>query len=279
MSAYVPEFMSIDLKNSMKYLLCGQLNAVNFVHMKRNINIPVLIIVKQGVLNIEIEGTRYKVHRDEAVLLPAGLNHSGFRDDDTEGKLVYFWVHFSVDNEFCYDEICGGDTRLNTFMKLTNPARVNILCNQLMDVSRTTPVDYAYCSFLLDALICELSFQAKNTLMSENKTVNNAASWIRLHITEPISLDDAADAIGYNKRYLARVFRENMGVSVNRYIENGKMELAKNMLVYSDEGIGSIAAAIGYEDAGYFMRVFKKNENMTCGEYRNAYTKMYMNKY
>ncbi|MBQ6569083.1 MAG: helix-turn-helix transcriptional regulator, partial [Clostridia bacterium] len=97
-------------------------------------------------------------------------------------------------------------------------------------------------------------------------------------ITEPISLDDTADALGYNKRYLARVFMENMGVSVNKYIESGKMELAKNILVYSEESIHSIAAAIGYEDAGYFMRVFKKNENMTCREYRSAYSKINMNK-
>ena len=69
-----------------------------------------------------------------------------------------------------------------------------------------------------------------------------------------------------------------MGVSVNRYIESSKMELAKNMLVYSDESVQSVAAAIGYEDAGYFMRVFKKNENMTCSEYRSAYSKINMNK-
>lgn len=274
----VPKFMSIDLKNSLNYLLCGQLNASGFVHMRRNIPIPVLIIVKTGVLNIEIEGIKFKIHKDEAILLPPNLTHYGFRDGDTDEKLVYFWVHFTPNNDFLYDKPCGGDTRLNTFIRLTNPARVNILLSQLMDVSRTAPVDNMYCSFLLDALVCELSLQAKNKLLSSNKTVNSAAAWIRLHITESISLDDTANALGYNKRYLARVFRESLGVSVNRYIENCKMELAKNMLVYSDESVVSIADIIGYGDAGYFMRVFKKNENMTCTEYRNAYSKINMNK-
>ena len=278
MNKTVPEFISIDLKKSLKYLLCGQLNASDFVHMKRNIDMYVLIIVKRGILNITIEDRQFKVGQNEMILLPAFMWHQGYRDADTGGKVVYFWVHFFLNNDFLYDKPCGSDTRLNIFMKLTNAARANILCTQLMDVSRTTPVDNAYCSFLLDALVCELSFQAKNTLVSVNKTVNNAADWIRLHITEPISLDDTADALGYNKRYLSRVFMENMGVSVNKYIESGKMELAKNILVYSDESIHSIAAAIGYEDAGSFMRVFKKNENMTCREYRSAYSKINMNK-
>ncbi|MGN0148835.1 MAG: helix-turn-helix domain-containing protein [Clostridia bacterium] len=278
MSKEYPEYLSIDFKNSLKYLLCGQLVADSFIHQTRCIDIPVLIIVKSGILNIDIDGRRYKVKKNEMILLPEQYLHTGFCDKDTNDRLVYFWVHFVINNRFDYNKPCGTDTRLPIYFKLINPARVNILCNQLMDISKTVPINFQYCGFLLDALVCEISSQAKNTLISPNKTVNTAAAWIKLHITEPISLDDTAEEFGYNKRYLARVFKEFMGKSVNKYIEENKIELAKNMLIYSDESISCIAHKAGYEDAGYFMRVFKKNEGMTCTQYRNAYSKINMNK-
>lgn len=272
------DYISIDLSNSFDYLLCGKLIAEDFIHPSRLLDIPVLIIVKSGVLNVSIGAERYKVRENEMILLPPEYEHSGFRDNDSVGKLEYFWVHFRINNAYRYDEPCGTDTRLPVHFSLSNPSRVHILCNQLMDVSRIVPTDTRYCSFLLGALVCEISFQTKNTLLSPNKTVNAAAAWIKLHITEPISLNDAADEFGYNKRYIARIFKKHMGMTVNEFIEANKIELAKNMLTYSDESIVSIARKTGYEDAGYFMRVFKKNEGMTCSEYRNAYSKMNLNR-
>lgn len=271
------EYLSIDLKDRLDFIHCGKLVADSFVHAQRRIGIYVLIVMTSGTLNIEINGTRYKAQKGDAVLLPADYTHSGFRDEDSDKKISYIWVHFAVHDEYSFNSPCGSDTRIPIHFKLSNPSRAYILCNQLLDISKTAP-DITYCSFLFSALVCEISSQAHMISISSNKTVNTAAAWLELHITEPVSLELTASELGYNKRYLARIFKQFMGISVNKYIEKRKIELAKNMLTGSDESVTAIAAEIGYADAGYFMRVFKKYEGMTCLEYRRAYTKMYLNR-
>lgn len=269
--------LSIDLKGPLGFILCGKLVAENFVHFGRCIDIHVLIVVEKGVLNIELNGMRYKVREGEAFLMPAKCFHNGFCDEDTRGGIKYFWAHFVIDNDFCFNGQCGNDIRIPIYFKLNNPARVNILYNQLLDISKLGTVDLRYCSFLFTALVCELAFQAKSERISSNNLVNKAVSWIELHIEEPISLDSVSSALEYNKRYLSRVFKEYMKISVNKYIEKCKMELAKKMLTGSDEQVTGIARQLGYEDACYFMRVFKKYEGITCTQYRSAYSRMYLN--
>ena len=56
-----------------------------------------------------------------------------------------------------------------------------------------------------------------------------------------------------------------------------KLTIAKQMLYASNESVAAIASELGFDDAGYFMRMFKKHEGITCGEYRNAYSKLYLN--
>lgn len=271
------KYMNINMEHEFLHILCGRLIADSFVHMERMINIHVLIIVERGILNIEISGERYKIRRGESVILPANILHSGYRDEDTDGHIEYFWAHFATESGFSIS-----DTRNNfsvpLHFALTDYARVRILYNQLLDVYSLTGARKKYCDFLFTALCCEIAAQSEYESVSGNKAVNKAAAWIELNINAPISLEQAADALGYNKRYLSRIFRCHTGMTVNEFIAEKKFTLAKQMLTGSDETVTSIAAQLGFTDAGYFMRAFKKREGVTCMEYRNAYSKMYLNK-
>lgn len=256
------------------YILCGQLTAKDFIHMRRNIDLHVLIIVQYGTLNIEVDGVRRKVHPNEYIILPAGMFHCGWEDTDTKKNLRYFWVHFVFGGKYSLDS----HGNLPVYGMLSRYSRVSILTKQLLDISQIPGTDINYCSFLLSALLCELSAQTSGAMVADNKLVNNIISWINLNIYENISLNDVAEAFGYDKKYLSRLFKENTGTTVNQLIADKKIEIAKQYLTGSDEYITAIAEKLGYSDAGYFMRLFKKHEGITCSAYRSAYSKMYLNR-
>ncbi len=270
-------YLNITTDHEFHHILCGRLIADSFVHMERNMDIHVLIVIEKGILNIEIGGCQFKAHSGDVIILPANVTHRGFRDEDTDGHIEYFWTHFYLDDKFLLDSAREGDFSLPLHFTLTDYARVRILYNQLLDVYMLTGARKKYCDFLFTALCCEIAAQAEYESVSGNNTVNRAVAWIELNIRMPISLDETAAALGYNKRYLARIFREHTGMTVNEFIMEKKLILAKQLLTGSDETVTSIAATIGFADAGYFMRTFKKHEGVTCLEYRNAYSKMYVN--
>lgn len=271
------KYFNINTEHELTSILCGRLIADNFTHMERLIDIHVLIIVEQGILNIEISGERYKACPGEMIILPANVVHRGFSDADTDGHIEYFWAHFITEGGCELSDTRSGFS-VPLHFALTDYARARILYNQLLDIHSLTGTQKKYRDFLFTALCCEIAVQAEHESVSGNKMVNRAAAWIELNIGEPISLEQTAEALGYNKRYLSRVFKENTGMTVNEYISEKRFTLAKQLLTGSDETVTAIALKLGFADAGYFMRAFKKREGMTCGEYRNAYSKMYLNR-
>lgn len=271
------KYINITADHEFKSILCGRLISRDFVHMERNVRMHVLIVVEEGVLNIEIDSVRYKVRKGEVVILPAELLHKGFRDSETDGEIKYFWAHFVIGNSFSVDDKRTGDFCLPLHFKLTDYARVHILYNQLLDVHKLTGARQKYCDFLFTALCYEIASQSEYEGVSGNKIVNRAIAWIELEIKSKLSLEIVAEQLGYNKRYLAKIFKENTGTTVNDFILEKKLTLAKQMLTASNESIAAVASELGYDDAGYFMRIFKKKEGVTCNEYRNAYSKMYLN--
>lgn len=269
------KYMNIDMEHEFSHILCGRLIADDFVHMERIIDINVMIVVEKGTLNIEVDGEIVAVHAGEMLIIPQNTHHKGIKNSD--GHLEYFWTHFYLKSDYVISEIREKDFSLPTKFTLTNYARVRILYNQLLDISMLSGARKKYCDFLFTALCCEIAAQADYETVSGNNTVNKCAAWIEMNIKSPISLESVADALGYNKRYLARIFHEHMGMTVNEFITDKKLTLAKQLLTGSDESVTAIAEQIGFGDSGYYMRLFKKHEGITCLEYRNAYSKMYVN--
>ncbi len=106
---------------------------------------------------------------------------------------------------------------------------------------------------------------------SEKIVVENAKSFITVNIFKKISLRDVAKALGMNKSYVGRVFRESEGMTVVRYIQREKVKMAENMLKYSDRTVVEIADYIQFVNQSYFGKIFKRETGLSPVIYRNKY--------
>ena len=96
-------------------------------------------------------------------------------------------------------------------------------------------------------------------------------AYIDQNYTSKISLESVANQFNVNKSYLLRLFKENTGLTVNNYILQKRILMAKNELRFSNKTMDVIAEECGLETANYFIRIFKKIEGMTPGEYRKRW--------
>lgn len=83
-----------------------------------------------------------------------------------------------------------------------------------------------------------------------------------------ISLSMLANKYHMNASYLSDAFAKYAGVSLVNYQMNIRIEKAKSFLIMTDKSILEISEAVGYEDSGYFIRVFKKITGKTPKQYR-----------
>lgn len=88
-----------------------------------------------------------------------------------------------------------------------------------------------------------------------------------------MSISDLAEKVGLSVRQVNRILLKYYGMSFVQRITYIKMEKAKMLLVNTGIPIKEIAQKLGYDDAGYFTRIFKKIYNVTPSYYRKKRNK------
>lgn len=95
--------------------------------------------------------------------------------------------------------------------------------------------------------------------------------WIADHYHEPAPVAAMTRLSGLAERSFKRRFELATGMAPLEYVLTLRLEEAKQMLEKSDEPIESIANQVGYEDAGFFSRLFRRHVGLTPAQYRKRF--------
>ncbi len=102
----------------------------------------------------------------------------------------------------------------------------------------------------------------------KDKLVRMICDGINTSPAEIPKLPELAREYGYSPDYLGRVFSAVTGLSLSDYICNARINQAKLLLSSTGAAIEEIALSLGFYDACYFSRQFKKKTGCTPSEYR-----------
>jgi len=86
-------------------------------------------------------------------------------------------------------------------------------------------------------------------------------------LKEP-TLNSLARHIWLSESRTSHILKKHFGKTFPELINHYKLGRAKELLEYTNLSIREIACQSGFNDPGYFHRVFKKSENMTASQYR-----------
>lgn len=106
---------------------------------------------------------------------------------------------------------------------------------------------------------------------SGTAVVAKVLRYIQHHYSEPdLSVRALADYCYLTPTYFSSLFKRKTGRTVGQYLTEYRMEKAR--LLLKDEGfkLYQVARQVGYEDANYFARIFKKQTGLSPSEYRES---------
>lgn len=129
-----------------------------------------------------------------------------------------------------------------------------------------TQVRYAVLGFLCRLCRQHIVSLGHPEVSVTSQRVKDAITYIKKHMTEPISLQDIADHIGISKCHLAREFKLYTGGTVFNTLNLIRCAEAKR-LIEQGSSVSSAALSCGFENLSYFSRTFKKH----FGELPSAY--------
>lgn len=118
--------------------------------------------------------------------------------------------------------------------------------------------------YALDTLL-ESEYKAK-----QNVHIQKAMDYVDEHITEPLSLSHIAAHLCLTREYTAALFKKELGSTVSAFVNKKKMLLASNLLQADEKNLPKLASYLGYENYGYFSRIFKKHFGISPLQYKKS---------
>lgn len=103
--------------------------------------------------------------------------------------------------------------------------------------------------------------------------INKAISFIEENYGQNISLEDVAEKLIISKYYLSAVFKKETGMNMSLYINQVRVEKAKQLMMTSNAKSKEIFDLVGFSNQQYFSKVFKKITGKTIMEYKEEISK------
>lgn len=146
-------------------------------------------------------------------------------------------------------------------------------------IARTAGVDYAMQTARINLIDWHAAGQLPYAQLARSRQVDDAAIarcqvWIAANYQEPSPVAAMVRLSELPERTFKRRFRKATGLSPLEYVHTLRLEEAKQMLESGSEPVEAIANAVGYEDAGFFIRLFRRKVNLTPSQYRRRFGSM-----
>ena len=130
----------------------------------------------------------------------------------------------------------------------------------------------AYMQMLVEQLIILAMRERKqDSPVRPDAFVNRALGYLYSHFTEPITVSDAAQYMGYSTNYFNTCFHRHMGVPFREYLGNMRLNYARNLLVSSELPATEVADESGFASLSYFSRCFRREFQLSPSAYRKRY--------
>lgn len=228
-----------------------------------------IYIINGSFIN-NIDGKERVYTAGEAFLIPPGIEH-GHRPNEQEFS-IQFCIRFqlnktSEETDF-YDDI------IHLFSKL-QLINTDLKFEQLEErISNATSyrLSAELWSWLLE--LCEDKLNNENHSNTQPQAIVYQANlYIEKNYMDKINAEKIAQLLNVSYRTLARHYKNETGITINKKINDVRLTNAKALLLNTDENIHNIALQVGYSDEFYFSNLFKKENKLSPLAFRKKFKK------
>lgn len=222
-----------------------------------------LIFVRTGSLNLESGGAPLALTAGRTGLLAPGWVHGGGESDGS-----YYWVQFSAPG----GEGGGQTLRIARVSTPQRPERLAALFHAFIEAQEEGWADAAERSLALCSILREAAFAldplAKPAAL---RLAGRVLAFIKQHALKGLATSVLAAELNADPDHMGRVFKRVYGRTITEAIHDQQLRVARALLRESSRRIGEIARLCGFEDPGYFRRVFDAKHGMSPRSYRKLH--------
>ncbi len=232
----------------------------DYEHPRTIISSRYMLIIPYTEITYIIEDIEYKITPDQAILVKPYLHRSV---PDRHRDYLRLIVSFELETQ-------QGYLPDNILMEINPKAWmfIKLLLEQYKNDEVTNAI------FTLVLLLEELSKNpVGDTRQLISPRIRNVMSIINQFLDQAISIKDLAATVNLSPSHLRRVFREETGMSLGKYLERRRIGAAQRLLADTSLKIEQISRECGYDSIYSFSRFFKNSTGIPPLQFRKKYGK------
>ena len=238
----------------------------SYEHFVKNRIILHFIVKGKGILRIN--NRQYNIHEHQIFLIPE--NTRAFYQADKDDPWEYIWFHIGGPKIPLILKEAGLTPEHPVYTPLSCAEQIESLAAEVLD-------NYTRQYYCVGTLYKICDYMIENSSRKEEPEietsliyVKNVISYIQLKYSEPVKIENIAFALGLNRSYLTRLFKDATGYSLQEYLLTYRMKMAIKLLANNKMSVAQVATNVGYIDTFTFSKAFKRYYGKSPSEYRNV---------
>lgn len=227
----------------------------------------ILLFLTAGTLVYWIEGEEITLRKGDVLYIPKGAMRSGKALDFHHRNVAHFF--HDVDDELI--PLLQNNRYIKSNMQHSEyfKQRFTMLIQHWMS---KLPHYEAVCHSVLFELLALFNREADTGGVHSSKRglAMEVREYILHHVRRTIRIEELAELTGKTPNYISTVFKEVTGQTPIGFHHMVRIAEAREMLLNTNLAIGEIADYLGFCDAFYFHRVFKKMTGMSPSAFVKA---------
>ncbi|MGN0242538.1 MAG: helix-turn-helix domain-containing protein [Lachnospiraceae bacterium] len=226
-----------------------------------------ILYVAQGTIHANIHNQEHVVTEGHILLYPPHEFQEYYYELKEQPDV--YWLHFTYEKETLFQDFIQKEQPSILFVGIDE--KYNKTMDKIIrEIQLREPLYHEKITCLLHELLIDFKrgYDSTAQLISYDAFVENAIRDFKRHPEYNFSLKEYSKNHAINYHSFIRRFTNYTGISPRQYITNIRIEKAKSLLANNDFTIAEIAGFVGYQDALYFSRIFKKETGYSPSQYR-----------
>lgn len=260
----LPEYANVKNENVDISVNCAGITLEKEIRTTAVRNDFYLMYITDGELIFLCDNNAARLKEGDIVVIAPDTKYHYHSDSDS--AVGYYWIHFTGRNaKKILDKM---NIKINKPMKAG--VRRNICDDWQLLFREFMLFDTLFAETSAGILTCILAKLSRCINGKNNdKTLFKSLEYIHKNFKNDIPISQLARIEGLSESHYRLLFKNITGVSPIEYITARRMESAIRYLCETDKSMSEIATLVGYSDAYYFGRLFKKKNGVSPGKYRH----------
>lgn len=255
-----------------------------------------LMYIKDGEATITIEGIAYEARRGDCFIFRPGQQHSicVSRRKPVVQPHVHFDLIYEAGREiipinyktmdklnkhelnwFTEDILDCFISPFPSVVKLQSAKHIEVLLVKLASTFANPDTPWRDIELkqqfmqIWTHLLNEITWQMNNSKKNTAYYLNNIKNYLDYNSKRGVSLSELERITFLSKNYICRIFRKQYHISPIKYHTGVRLNMAKEMICFTNLSLTEISNELGFENIQRFSRFFKGSEGISPSEYRN----------